>query len=71
MKSVSTITIAGVIAVLFIIFIFLGCHRVSPTEVGFKISNSGDYRGVDSLPVITGYNFVFPGFSYIVTLPTT
>lgn len=63
--------IAGSIAALFILIMFIGCHRVSPTEVGFKISNSGDYRGVDSLPVVTGYNFVMPGFSYIVTLPTT
>lgn len=63
--------ISGVIIVIIAIVLFAGCHRVSPTEVGFKISNSGDYRGVDSLPVITGYNFVFPGISYIVTLPTT
>jgi regulator of protease activity HflC (stomatin/prohibitin superfamily) len=63
--------IAGSISFIIIILLFAGCHRVSPTEVGFKISNSGDYRGVDSLPVITGYNFVFPGISYIVTLPTT
>lgn len=63
--------IAGAVAVVFLLMAFMGCHRVSPTEVGFKISNSGDYRGVDSLPVITGWNFVLPGFSYIVTLPTT
>jgi regulator of protease activity HflC (stomatin/prohibitin superfamily) len=56
---------------LFLILMWAGCHRVSPTEVGFKISNSGDYRGVDSLPVVTGYNFVIPGFSQIVTIPTT
>ncbi len=63
--------ISGIIISIVLITLFIGCHRVSPTEVGFKISNSGDYRGVDSLPVITGYNFVFPGISYIVTLPTT
>ncbi len=46
------------------------CTRVTPTEEGFKISNSGDYRGIDSLPLLTGVNWYMPGFSYIVTLPT-
>jgi len=70
MKS-STGIAAAVVGVIFLIIMFIGCHRVSPTEVGFKINNSGDYRGVDSLPVVTGYNFVMPGFASIVTLPTT
>lgn len=66
----------NVIAILaaFVITIFLlaiSYNRVSPTEVGFKINNAGDYRGLDSLPVVTGYNFAFPGLSKIVTLPTT
>lgn len=47
------------------------CTRVSPTEVGFKINNSGDYRGIDSLPLVTGWQFYTPFFSYVVTLPTT
>ena len=47
------------------------CKRVTPTEEGFKISNSGDYRGVDSLPLLTGWNWYMPGASYIVTLPAT
>jgi regulator of protease activity HflC (stomatin/prohibitin superfamily) len=63
--------ITGAIIFLILILLIAGCHKVSPTEVGFKINSSGDYRGIDSLPVITGYNFVFPGFSYIVTIPTT
>jgi regulator of protease activity HflC (stomatin/prohibitin superfamily) len=46
------------------------CTQITPKEEGFKISNSGDYRGVDSLPLLTGVNFYMPGFSYIVTLPT-
>jgi regulator of protease activity HflC (stomatin/prohibitin superfamily) len=45
--------------------------RISPTEVGFKIDNAGDYRGIDSLPLLTGWQFYIPGQSYIVTLPTT
>jgi regulator of protease activity HflC (stomatin/prohibitin superfamily) len=63
--------VAAVVGVLFLFVMVIGCHRVSPTEVGFKISNSGDYRGVDSLPVVTGWNFVMPGFASIVTIPTT
>jgi regulator of protease activity HflC (stomatin/prohibitin superfamily) len=47
------------------------CTRVSPTEVGFKINNSGDYRGIDSLPLVTGWQFYTPFFTYVVTLPTT
>lgn len=46
------------------------CKQVTPKEEGFKISNSGDYRGVDSLPLLTGINFYMPGMSYIVTMPT-
>lgn len=45
--------------------------RIAPTEVGFKIDNAGDYRGIDSLPLLTGWQFYMPGSSYIVTLPTT
>lgn len=47
------------------------CTRINPTEVGFKIDNSGDYRGIDSLPLLTGFQFYTPGFTYIVTIPTT
>jgi len=47
------------------------CTRISPTEAGFKISNSGNYRGIDSLPLLTGWEFYSPGFSHIITIPTT
>src|ERR1700733_12400360 len=63
--------VGGALGFIFLLFLFAGCNRVNPTEVGFKISNSGDYRGIDSLPVITGWNFVMPFFSYVVKLPTT
>jgi regulator of protease activity HflC (stomatin/prohibitin superfamily) len=46
------------------------CERISPTEAGFKISNSGNYRGIDSLPLLTGWQFYAPGFNYVVTIPT-
>ncbi len=44
---------------------------ITPQEEGFKVSNSGDYRGVDSLPLLTGYNAYMPGFTYLVSMPTT
>jgi regulator of protease activity HflC (stomatin/prohibitin superfamily) len=63
--------IGGVIVILSLILLGKGCNRISPTEVGFKVSNSGDYRGIDSLPLVTGWQFTMPGFTYIVTIPTT
>ncbi len=48
-----------------------GCTRVAPTEAGFKISKSGTYRGIDSLPLVTGYQFYLPWATEIVTIPTT
>lgn len=69
MKPSVIAVLAGVV-VLFIL-LMVGCNRITPTEVGFKISNAGDYRRIDSLPVLTGYQFTMPGFSYIVKLPTT
>lgn len=52
-------------------FTMQSCTRIAPTEAGFKISNSGTYRGVDSLPLLTGWQFYFPGQSQIITIPTT
>jgi regulator of protease activity HflC (stomatin/prohibitin superfamily) len=63
--------IAGVVTLTMTILLAKGCNRINPTEVGFKISNSGDYRGIDSLPLVTGWQFTMPGFTYIVTIPTT
>lgn len=50
---------------------FTSCvTNVKPTEAGFLINNSGTYRGLDSLPLLTGYNWY--GFnSSIITIPTT
>lgn len=47
------------------------CTRISPTEAGFKVSNSGSYRGVDSLPLLTGWQWYFPLQDQIITIPTT
>ena len=55
----------------FVATMFAACTRISPTEAGFKISNSGNYRGIDSLPLLTGWQFYLPGAEHIVTIPTT
>lgn len=55
----------------FSILLLCQCTQVGPTEAGFKISKSGSYRGVDSLPLLTGFNWYMPGYSEIVTIPTT
>lgn len=59
------------LCMLVVMFLSSCCTRISPTEVGFKIDNAGDYRGIDSLPLLTGWQFYMPGASYIVTMPTT
>lgn len=64
MKKIITLLTICVIAL-------ASCTKVSPTEVGFPISNSGSYRGIDSIPTVTGYQWYMPGFTYIVTIPTT
>lgn len=59
------------VALVAFVFSGVGCTRVTPTEAGFRINNAGDYRGIDSLPLLTGFQFYMPGFSSIVTMPTT
>lgn len=54
-----------------VMFYTTSCTRIEPTEAGFKISKSGSYRGIDSLPLITGYQFFLPWATTIVTIPTT
>ncbi|HXB11079.1 MAG TPA: SPFH domain-containing protein [Bacteroidia bacterium] len=66
------LTLLGIGAVL---VVFLGfansCTRIHPGEAGFKISNSGDYRGVDSIPLEIGWVFYVPGFSQVIKFPTS
>lgn len=64
--------LSSILAILFATLMFTSCiSNVDPTEEGFKISNAGDYRGVDSLPTVSGWNAYMPGFTRIVTIPTT
>lgn len=52
-------------------FYFQSCTRIDPTEAGFKISKSGSYRGLDSIPLVTGWQFYLPWATEVVTIPTT
>jgi len=47
------------------------CTQISPKEAGFRISNSGNYRGVDTIPLLTGWEWYTPFINKIVTIPTT
>jgi len=46
------------------------CTRINPGTTGIKVSYSGDYRGVDSLPQEVGYVWYTPGFSTVIEFPT-
>ncbi len=54
-----------------VVLLSTSCTRITVTEAGFKVDNAGNYRGIDSLPLLTGWQTYFPGLSYIVTIPTT
>lgn len=66
-----TNNLLSILLVLSFIVLTTSCTRINPTEVGFRINNSGDYRGIDSLPLITGWQWYLPTKTYIVTIPTT
>jgi regulator of protease activity HflC (stomatin/prohibitin superfamily) len=47
-----------------------GCTRVGPGYVGIKVSYAGDNRGVDEIPLETGWVFYTPGVSTVFEYPT-
>ena len=48
-----------------------GCAtRVSPGYAGIKINYSGTYRGVQDIPVVTGWQWYTPFFSTVLEYPT-
>jgi prohibitin 2 len=59
------------ITLLISVSIITSCTRIAPTEIGYKISNTGDYRGLDSLPAAKGVVMYMPFVSSIIILPTT
>jgi hypothetical protein len=58
------------LCMLFVMFL-ASCTQVDNTEAGFIIKKSGSYRGIDSLPLVTGINWYFPPLESIITIPTT
>lgn len=47
-----------------------GCKRIGPGHVGIKVSNAGDSRGVNQLPLSTGWVFYMPFGSTVFEYPT-
>lgn len=49
----------------------LGCAtRVNPGYMGIKVNYSGTYRGVQDVPIVTGWVPYMPGFSTVLEFPT-
>jgi regulator of protease activity HflC (stomatin/prohibitin superfamily) len=60
------------VALFMLCLVFMqSCTQVDSTEAGFVIKKSGSYRGIDSLPLVTGFNWYFPFTESIITIPTT
>jgi regulator of protease activity HflC (stomatin/prohibitin superfamily) len=53
-----------------LLFVGQSCTTIDPTEAGFRINNTGDYRGIDTLPLLTGIQWYHP-YSTIITIPCT
>ncbi len=53
---------------------FVGCstiHRVDAGHVGIKVRLAGSSRGIQDMPVVTGWVFVNPITEQLVTFPTS
>jgi regulator of protease activity HflC (stomatin/prohibitin superfamily) len=46
------------------------CTRVDAGYAGIKINYSGTYRGVQDVPMVTGWTFYRPGLSTVLSYPT-
>jgi regulator of protease activity HflC (stomatin/prohibitin superfamily) len=58
----------------FALLFFVGCttvHRVDAGHVGIKVRLAGSSRGVQDMPVVTGWVFVNPITEQLVTFPTS
>lgn len=58
------------IVVLSIITSLAACTRIGPGYVGIKVSNAGDNRGVDQIPVTTGWVIYNPMLTNVYEWPT-
>ncbi len=65
----------SIAAAVLLLFLFIGgcstCTLVGPKEAGFKVKRGGTYRGVQNIPLITGYNFYLPWYETVEKVPTT
>lgn len=60
-----------VLALILSVALFSGaCTRVGPGHVGIKVSLAGSNRGVNDLPLQTGWVFYMPGASQVFEYPT-
>lgn len=64
-------TIFTMMAAVLLMLSVQSCTRVNPGFAGIHINYSGDYRGTDSLPLVTGWNFYMPFFSTVVEYPVS
>ncbi|MDP3770103.1 MAG: SPFH domain-containing protein [bacterium] len=48
----------------------IGCTRIEPGHVGIIINNSGTYRGVEDVPMSTGWVWYNPFSSSVLNYPT-
>lgn len=63
--------IFGVLFVsVFMLMSLISCaERIEPGHVGIKINLSGTYRGVDNIPIVTGWVFFMPAVSQVLDYP--
>jgi len=61
--------ILSLFVVFMVVILFLGCTIVPPGEVGIKINQLGDNRGVQDLTMTTGAVGYVPGLSVVMKYP--
>jgi regulator of protease activity HflC (stomatin/prohibitin superfamily) len=66
----NVLRMVAVALVLIILPIFMRCTRVHPGYVGIKVNMVGSARGVDNLPLQTGYIFYSPFLTQVLKFPT-
>jgi regulator of protease activity HflC (stomatin/prohibitin superfamily) len=57
-------------AILAFAIVLSGCTRVDPGHVGIKVNMAGSDRGVDKLPIVTGWVTYLPGATQVFQYPT-
>jgi len=57
-------------SVMLMAFLGSSCERIGPGHVGIKINMSGTYRGVEDVPLVTGWVFYMPGVTQVLDYPT-